>query len=802
MRAFIFQIVLSVLLLPAIIRAEPVISVPAGDSAALISAIASVPDGGIIELASGTYFAPGGGFDINTPNKSFTIRGIPGGTTTLSGNSTVTILRYINASPSSTFSVVFENLIFRDGRSTTNGRGGGITLTSVTATFLDCQFIDNTSLAPATGGGGVFLFSDSVVHFYGCIWQGNTAKNEGGGLRAGGDSTAFVHNSQFINNRVNIPDHRDSAAGGAIHVTNSRLRVTNTRFVGNEGVVGGAIYGLGVWDDPAITQIIIANSTFVDNLCAPDPSVPNAPNVVGGAIHSEDDVQVLVYGSRFYTNHADKGGAISQYRSLLEVHDSVFRGNFAVLNGGTITAGSEDANDSTTNNGAINRRSVGLTIHNTLLQGEWENPNPGPLEGGCVFVTGDSRRTYGLNGVSQMGNASINRATIDIRDSVFTDCHVTASDDIRGKGGALNLVHVGVNLQDSLIMNSNALANFGQGAGFRSFLESDLTISNTTFANNRASFNGAALIVAGSVLNMTGCQFFKNENLSARVGSAMVTGPEVNLFGFVSHEVSGTVQGSVFSNHPSTPVRDDDRQDGNPVNALQYNANQFFGATDFYSHQFEGTHSVAGLNNLIVTRILGGNTDKSPAGDNTALGSQPDLGALVAAPPLVFSTNAAGDPAPPTESLLGYAWCGDSASLNGSGLASNTGLQAFGSGIHTLAVGAETVLAEIFAATIPQATLSANPAAINSGETSDLTWSKVGTPLEATIDRGVLISTANSGVETIMPSSTKAYTLLAVTREGGETDTVKVFVDENPGLIFADGFESGDPSEWTLAVGF
>ena len=60
-----------------------------------------------------------------------------------------------------------------------------------------------------------------------------------------------------------------SSAGGAIHVGNADLLVSNSSFVGNEaGFVGGGIYAIGTWQSPVTTPrsvIQVANCTFEDN---------------------------------------------------------------------------------------------------------------------------------------------------------------------------------------------------------------------------------------------------------------------------------------------------------------------------------------------------------------------------------------------------------------------------------------------------------------------------------------------------------------------------------------------------------
>jgi len=76
---------------------------------------------------------------------------------------------------------------------------------------------------------------------------------------------------------------------------------------------------------------------------------------------------------------------------------------------------------------------------------------------------------------------------------------------------------------------------------------------------------------------------------------------------------------------------------------------------------------------MVVIRDNGTSTDKSEVA-NQSLATTPRFGMLVAAPSVVLTTNAPGDPAPPTSAWLGYAWTGTSASLDGVSLSQPAGL--------------------------------------------------------------------------------------------------------------------------------
>src|ERR1700741_5160588 len=96
-----------------------VIRVPA-DQPSLQVALDTVSDGGIVELAAGTYPAPSGGFTIypdqSGATRSFTVRAATGATVVLTGNNNSRILNF--TAPTTSKLVTFERLSFSNGVST------------------------------------------------------------------------------------------------------------------------------------------------------------------------------------------------------------------------------------------------------------------------------------------------------------------------------------------------------------------------------------------------------------------------------------------------------------------------------------------------------------------------------------------------------------------------------------------------------------------------------------------------------------------------------------------------------------
>lgn len=802
--------ILAILSLGLALLSTPALSitvVPVSSTAQFTSALGTVNEGEIIELAAGTYTAPSGGWTVSSPTISFTIRGEEGQTVTLSGSSSRPIFKIFSSGPGST--IVFQNLIFANGFSDENGSAGAVTLNEAAATFIDCEFNNNEASPSGTGGGGVAAFLGSTAHFFGVEFNNNRALNEGGGLKVGGGSSVYVHDSEFFGNLANIANHRPTAAGGGIHVANSLLHISNTRFDSNEtGCLGAGLYSLGGYTEPT-TIVKIVNSTFIDNKVEPDSTSSCTFDTSGGALHGESNVNLFIYNSRFLTNSAETGGAFSLFRANAEIYDSIFRGNLAhgahpAGRGGTISSSSQDLAAE-----EDNHPSSVIKIRDSFFQGRYGGVAATAVRGGCLWMLGDTNRTYGLSGVQQMGSAATNRATLDIAGSVFYDCDAVREEGTNGTGvgGAAQLSHVNLTLDNSLVMDCDVTGTNADGGGIRMINEATASITNTTFARNTAVRRGGALNIAGSHIEVDGSQFFLND--AGTDGAAIVNSTISNGPGGSKLSVTGEIRNSIFKNHGSLTLRDLDTDNTTcEINEVVYNNNEFY--TDppdgdvYLTGLVAGNKTASEMNSVTVVRTNCTNTVKSTI-NNTALGSEPDLGALLAVPPAVLPVNAAGDPAPPTESLLSYAWCGSSAALNGIALGANTGVDpTTTTGMHTLVVGSDSFVEDIADGPTPTGIFAASPVEIAGGESSDLSWSSTaGTFLCLSIDRGVEVSSqTTSGSETVTPGATRSYNLHLLTEEGGVYRETTVYVDEPAGdRIFSDDFETGTPTAWSGSVG-
>ncbi|MCA1580436.1 MAG: hypothetical protein LC796_03405 [Acidobacteria bacterium] len=764
--------------------AQPVLLVPS-ETLTLQQAIAAIPDGGVIELAAGTYDSPSGGFAINDQPRSFTIRAASGASVVLDGGGARDILRFINSSPGAGRPVIFEGLTFANGFSATAGIGGGLTLQNASATFRNCVFQNNVASSAQTGGGALSL-ATATAFFFDCVWTGNSAKFYGGALAVETSSRAYVHRGTFFSNRTNLPNHLPVSGGGAIHVGDSVLRVSNSRFDSNQaGYVGGAIYAIGTWTNPVTTpmsDVLVADCTFINNQAIRDASVSFAAPTEGGAFHAEDQTTAKIYNSRFVTNSAQTGGGINMYRAIVEVRGCVLQGNRATGSGsangfgGGISAVSNDGPDATTGSGTINRRTSNLLVQDTLIQGRFGAVTTVAQTGGGIYVSGDSNSLYGQNGMPANGTAAANRATAQLTNVMLIDCDVQEMSGAAGTGigGGLEADLVNLTITSSLIAGCDAVtaggASNAAGGGLSIINQSSATVTSSTIAKCTAAQYGGGVFAQGSTLNMTGSNFIQNEvspgfgeasNVS--YGAALFTTPAIPT----ATKMDGAVTGCVFTENVGIAIFDDDRSPS-PINDMRYNSNQIyattFGAT-VYSDSLTGVKTVATLNSLTVTRGSGQSTVKSSAA-NTALGSRPSIGVLRAAPASLVPSGAVGDAGAPS-AYLGYAWSGTSATLDGAALGSAAGLSATAAGSHTLMVDGGSSPVAISSAPSPAGTFVASPASVPVGSSTTLSWTSGGGAfLEVAIDRGVGTSPSGSGSAAATVPGTETFWTYELFQEG------------------------------------
>jgi hypothetical protein len=480
-------------------------------------------------------------------------------------------------------------------------------------------------------------------------------------------------------------------------------------------------------------------------------------------MHLEAQAVGNVYNSRFITNTAESGGAITLYLASLTVEKGIFLGNRAVgvAKGGYGGAISGNSND-TPSDGSTNRPPSSLTVQNSYFQGRYNDVTTVAMGGGAIFMAGDYNRQNGTGGVSKMGGVAENRAPLSISNSAFVDLDVSKSDN--GNGGAIYVGLADLNLIDSMVVKSDTNGTYGSGGAVMLIAQARGQVANSIFAKNTSSNFGGAFHSDGAELNITGCKLI--ENTAAKYGGGILASSNSNT-------QSGVVSDNIFSSNIPQNVFDDDRTNG-PNNQMVYNNNTFYGSGGtsalVYTNNLPGGNgggakTVSQLNSLVVTRANGSSTDKSTV-DNTALSTAPVVGGLLAAPAGILQNGAPGDSTPPDGSYLTYAWSGGTAKLDGGTLTGGAGVTSTdAAGEHVLSIGADRFNASVGQLPLPASNFTASGA----GPTYSLNWSVTsGTFLEAIIDYASFSTTNSSGsISVTPPTSDQSYYFYAITKEGG-----------------------------------
>lgn len=796
-RSVVFVVLVLVAALP--LTAEEIIHVP-NTVATLQLAFQTVPDGGVIEMAGGSYSAPSGGLQLNNTGKGFTVRPDGSGVVTITGNDQNEILRFQNTVFGASGPVVFEDLIFEHGSTSQAGIAAGITVYEGEVSFVRCLFRSNVSTA-STVGGALYLAENSRATIIDSLFLDNSSLTGGAGIGIRSDVQAWVTGCEFRRNRVNVPNHHPNSGGGSINVGNSVLRVADTIFEDNSaGGFGGGLYAIGNWslpyDEPR-TDVIVSNCEFFGNVAQRDASVTGsfAPTE-GGAVNAEDQTLMQIFGSSFDDNQAMIGGGVNGYRSTIRIYDSVFHGNRATDRshsgtgfGGAVKVTSDDGAGDGTNN----RPAANLLIEGCLLSGQDYGDDANATVGGCLFAGGDGTRVDGDSGIPDVGSIEENRAIVVVRDSIFSECDTEGVSNQKGDGGAVYVTVTDLLIEDSLILDCNARGS-GSGSGWAGgvmgIVHSDLAIIRTTFARNEAGLFGGALVVQGANIEMTESTFFANVLETPQYGGAMFSATDDGR----GISATGTVSNCLFADHAGITVFDDDRDDLSlPINDIQYLDNDFraqSGSAPIYQSALAGSKTASQLNSLVIDRVSGlPDTDKGSG--NSDLSDPPEVASLLASPVDAWEPLAGGPPTAP----LGWAGTGGDPYLDGSQVAS-TGVTHVEPGSHSLIVAGASDSEVVGTRVEPELLFQADSAYIPDGGSTTLDWQVVqGTFEGGFIDRGVGEVSGSVGSVEVSPAGTTTYRFVGVTREGAISGEVTVFVGES--LIFVDDFEDGNPSAWS-----
>lgn len=229
---------------------------------------------------------------------------------------------------------------------------------------------NHDSLILRQRGGGLVLTTSSPT-ISNCVFQGNYAMLEGGGVAQIGSGTTSFSNCDF---------HGNAARHGAgLFSQKAKMRLVDCLFEGNKAVETGGGARLGLGGAPMHTSLLV-NCVFRGNHAGAS----------GGGLSNDPSLTELI-NCVFVNNTAgDSGGGMYSEDSVLSLHSCTIAGNHAANSGGQPLVA-----------GGVSNVDSALSITNTILWGNTAdnitNLGEQQISGGAVGIS------YGLiEGLSEL----------------------------------------------------------------------------------------------------------------------------------------------------------------------------------------------------------------------------------------------------------------------------------------------------------------------------------------------------------------------------------------------------------------
>jgi hypothetical protein len=148
---------------------------------------------------------------------------------------------------------VFDHCDVQASPQTGGGMGGAINGALVALTLADSLVLESSAAGNGSGGGGIFLGSESAAHISQTTFAGNAAGTSGGAIFGGG-SDVEISGSRFIANQVSpgIAQPVNASRGAALYFIPALGGQPHAGPGDASGVIAGTLFsqnlGLPVWD--------------------------------------------------------------------------------------------------------------------------------------------------------------------------------------------------------------------------------------------------------------------------------------------------------------------------------------------------------------------------------------------------------------------------------------------------------------------------------------------------------------------------------------------------------------------------
>ena len=406
------------------------------------------------------------------------------------------------------------------------GIGGALYISDSNITMLHCLFKENT----ATYSGGAIAMQITRGSFVNCTFERNSLKglsdkiSFGGAIFSGDRSNIRVQQSLFKENTATY--------GGAIHMQKTRGSFVNCTFERNSAksllkkkTGGGAIFShdrsnitvqeslfkenTATYSGGAIhiqkTRGAFVNCTFERNSAK---SLPHKM-VYGGAISSGDRSNITVQESLFKENTATyRGGAIHMQKTRGSFENSTFERNSAkslphkMVCGGAIS--SSDRSNITVQESLFKENTAtyrGGAIHMQKTRGSFVN---------CTFERNSAKSV--LNKKTAGGAiSSSDRSNITVQESLFKENTATYM------SGAIHMEKTRGSFANCTF-ERNSLKGLSDkisfGGAISSRDRSNITVQESLFKENTASYCGGAIHMEKTRGSFVNCTFERNSGKS------------------------------------------------------------------------------------------------------------------------------------------------------------------------------------------------------------------------------------------------------------------------------------------------
>ncbi|WP_445245377.1 DUF4347 domain-containing protein [Microcoleus sp. OTE_8_concoct_300] len=314
-------------------------------------------------------------------------------------------------------------------------------------------------------------------------------------IRIEGSTNVTLKNLIVANGRVGSDNQSEttSAGGGILTGGGSNLTLENCQV--NNNVAG---FGGGIYTGFRSTTTVI-NSKFSGN----DGSLADNTERGGGAIATKSGGTLTIRGSEFTNNTGSFGGAVNNLLGSMTIEDSKFIGNVIVKGvGGAVYVDGANASGPNATPGPVGGN---IIIRNSLFDG-----NTAASEGGAAFLFGYPPDQMLLENSTFINNKAVKNE----RGS-------------GGSGGAVRQGNADLTVINSTFANNTAADN---GGGMWLGERGNVNIFNSTFSDNKSGYVGGGILVdrrdsfSTNIVNTT----FANNNAEAYSGGIGVFKDPVN----------------------------------------------------------------------------------------------------------------------------------------------------------------------------------------------------------------------------------------------------------------------------------